>query len=162
MAPHELQLDSASEDETAGLGRALAEALEPGTCVALVGNLGAGKTRLVQAIARALGVDRQQAASPTFVLIHEYSGRLPLYHFDAYRLKDSDEFLDLGAGELLEGEGVCLIEWADRVADALPRDRLTVTLAPIGETSRRLTFTAGGAQSQRVLDRFRELVTGGE
>ncbi|MEX0718400.1 MAG: tRNA (adenosine(37)-N6)-threonylcarbamoyltransferase complex ATPase subunit type 1 TsaE [Planctomycetaceae bacterium] len=158
MSPGELRFESASEAETAALGRAFADALAPGVCVALVGDLGAGKTRLVQAIAEGLGVPREEVASPTFVLIHEYDGRIPLYHFDAYRLKDTDEFLELGADELLEGEGVCLIEWADRVADVLPRDRLTIEIAVTGETRRRFTLRAGGERSLRTLERVGQAV----
>ena len=84
-----LTIDLASEDETTRLGRAIAELVEPGVVIGLVGPLGAGKTRLVRAIAEALGVDPAAISSPTFVLIHEYEGRLPIYHFDAYRLKES-------------------------------------------------------------------------
>src|SRR5579863_137622 len=83
---------STSEAQTEDLARALAEALEPGTIVALVGNLGAGKTRLVRAVCEALGVDRHEVASPTFVLVHEYEGRLSVYHFDTYRLGQPSDF----------------------------------------------------------------------
>ena len=85
------------EKETARLGKLLADVLPAGTVIALIGTLGAGKTRLVQAVAGALGVPREEVTSPTFVLVNEYvGGRLPVYHFDAYRLRDEDEFLELG------------------------------------------------------------------
>ena len=110
----------ASEAETEQLGRAIAAVVTPGTVIGLVGPLGAGKTRLVRAIAEALGADPNEIGSPTFVLIHEYSCELPIYHFDTYRLRSIEEFDDLGVDEYLAGEGVCLVEWADRVSDRLP------------------------------------------
>src|SRR5258705_4646967 len=100
---------SLSVDDLAGtsrLGRALAAALFPGAVVALIGPLGAGKTHLVRAIAEGLGADPAQVTSPTFVLIQEYEGRLPIYHFDAYRLKNEAEFADLGVHEYFHGSGV--------------------------------------------------------
>ena len=101
---------------TESFGRRLGSLLFPNAVVALIGPLGAGKTHLVRAIAEGLGIANPAAVtSPTFTLIHEYSARLPIYHFDAYRLNSADEFLDLGATEYYEAGGVCLIEWADRV-----------------------------------------------
>lgn len=145
---------SRSEADTRRLGAALATILTPGTVVALVGNLGAGKTRLVQAVAEALGVDRETVTSPTFVLLQEYAGRLPLYHFDAYRLRDIDEFLALGAEELLWSEGVCLIEWADRVAEALPGDHLRIEIEAAGPEARRFRFTGTGPRSRALVDQL--------
>src|SRR5437867_3366465 len=101
---------------TEALGGRLAGALFGGAVVALIGPLGAGKTQLVRAIAEGLGIaDSRVVSSPTFVLIQEYSARLPIYHFDAYRLQTAGEFFDLGAHEYFAGNGVCLVEWADRV-----------------------------------------------
>src|SRR5579862_9040464 len=97
---------SHSEAETDALAARLAAALVRGTVVALVGNLGAGKTRFVRGVAEALGVDRREVASPTFVLVHEYEGRLPIYHFDIYRLRSPTDFLEIGADEYLNSEGV--------------------------------------------------------
>ncbi|MGH7127494.1 MAG: tRNA (adenosine(37)-N6)-threonylcarbamoyltransferase complex ATPase subunit type 1 TsaE, partial [Planctomycetaceae bacterium] len=134
---------------------ALGDAVEAGTVVALVGDLGAGKTRLVQAIAETMGVERDAVTSPTFVLIQEHHGRLPIYHFDAYRLRDVDEFLELGVEELLGGEGVCLIEWADRVSDALPEDVLRIDIRVTGESSRAFHLSAAGPCSAAVLERTR-------
>src|SRR3954465_1966353 len=103
---------------THDLGVRLGRALFPGAVVALVGQLGAGKTHLVRAVAEGLGLaDGRAVTSPTFVLIQEYPARLTVYHFDAYRLPDGAAFADLGADEFLTGDGVCLVEWADRVAD---------------------------------------------
>ena len=123
---------------TAALGKRLGERLGPGAVVGLVGTLGAGKTHLARAIAEGLGVpDGRVVTSPTFVLIQEYEGRLPVYHFDVYRLADVGAFLDLGAAEYLEGEGVCIIEWADRVRDWLPAETVWVELEVTGIESRR-------------------------
>src|SRR5262245_64483264 len=109
-----------NEQDTIRLGAALAEVLPAGTTIALTGTLGAGKTRLVQAVATALGVQPGSVTSPTFVLVNEYSGgRLPVYHFDTYRLKDDDEFIELGPEEYFESAGLTFVEWADRVAPVL-------------------------------------------
>jgi tRNA threonylcarbamoyladenosine biosynthesis protein TsaE len=132
-------------EETAQLGRWIGQLLFRGAVVALVGPLGAGKTFLTRAIAEGLGIiDPQLVTSPTFVLIQEYPARLPIYHFDVYRLKSPAEFEDLGAVEYLYGEGVCLIEWADKVESQLPRERLRIELEAVGETERRVTLTGIG------------------
>jgi tRNA threonylcarbamoyladenosine biosynthesis protein TsaE len=137
----EFVFTSANENDTDRLGAALAASLPPGTTVALIGTLGAGKTRLVQAIAAALGVPRDQATSPTFVLVNEYNGRLPIYPFDAYRLRDEDEFLQLGPEEYFESGGLTFVEWADRVRDCLPADYLEIRCEAVGETLRRFSVT---------------------
>ncbi len=115
-----LVVECPTEWQTEHLGQALARQIRPGLVIGLVGELGAGKTRLVRAIAEALGADPHAIASPTFVLIHEYDSSPPIYHFDAYRLKSGDELDALGADEYFAGDGVCLVEWADRVANRLP------------------------------------------
>jgi tRNA threonylcarbamoyladenosine biosynthesis protein TsaE len=131
-----LVIEIASEHETARLGRAIADLVEPGVVIGLVGPLGAGKTRLVRAIAETLGVDPGAVASPTFVLIQEYEGRIPIYHFDAYRLKSRDEFEDLGVAEYWSMGGLCLVEWADRVRGLLPSDCWIIAIEPTGPASR--------------------------
>src|ERR1700678_1503176 len=106
---------------TEEFGRRLGRLLFPGALVALSGPLGAGKTHLVRAIAEGLGIaDSRAVTSPTFVLIQEYDARLPIFHFDAYRLRGAAEFAALGVDEYFAANGVCLIEWADRVTDCLP------------------------------------------
>lgn len=130
----ELQLNSL--DDTDRLGRALAGCLTPGATVSLVGTLGAGKTRLVQAVAKALGVE-EDVTSPTFVLVNEYTtGRMPIYHFDAYRLKDEDEFLQLGPEEYFDGAGLTFIEWGNRVADCLPLGAIEIHMEVLSEQQR--------------------------
>lgn len=151
-----LILELGSEQATRRLGFVLGEAAAPGLIVGLIGNLGAGKTRLVQAAAEGLGADRSHVNSPTFVLIQEYVGRLPVYHFDTYRLRDEDEFLELGADEYMSGDGVCFIEWADRMAAVLPRDRLTLELKITGAESRQARLSDGGRRSKAVLDAVRD------
>ncbi|MCE5302105.1 MAG: tRNA (adenosine(37)-N6)-threonylcarbamoyltransferase complex ATPase subunit type 1 TsaE [Planctomycetaceae bacterium] len=136
--------DAVEESDTARLGAALAEVLPNGTTVALCGTLGAGKTRLVQALAEASGVERRQVLSPTFVLIQEYHGRRSLYHIDAYRLRDADEFLALGPEEYFDGDGLVLIEWADRVEECLPKEMLEIRIDVTGPTSRRFTVRSIG------------------
>ena len=120
--------------DTEAFGQRLASSLFPGAVVALIGPLGAGKTTLTRAIAIALGVEPRLISSPTFALVHEYPGRLPVYHFDAYRLNNVAEFVALGVDEYFQGDGVCLIEWADRVASSLPAEHLRIELTPIGES----------------------------
>ena len=117
-----------NEEDTRALGLRIAESAEPGDVVALIGDLGTGKTALTKYIAEGLGI-KGEISSPTFTIVKEYrSGRLPLYHFDVYRLGSGDELMDIGAEEMLDGDGLCVIEWADIVADVLPEDALAVRL----------------------------------
>ncbi len=134
------------------LGEVLARVLPAGTVVGLTGTLGSGKTRLVTAIASACRIPAEEITSPTFVLVHEYHGERPIYHFDAYRLKDEDEFLELGPEEYFEGRGLSLIEWADRVEDCLPLDRLEIAIETTGSTARVFRLTACGIALGEVLE----------
>jgi tRNA threonylcarbamoyladenosine biosynthesis protein TsaE len=152
----ELWLFSARDEaDTEGLGRALGAALDRGGIVALIGSLGAGKTRLVQSIASALGADRRTVNSPTFVLVQEYAATRPVFHCDTYRLRNVSEFLDLGADEMFDSGGVCLIEWADRVNEVLPPDRLQIEIEVTGATTREFRLTALGPRSAEVLAKSR-------
>jgi tRNA threonylcarbamoyladenosine biosynthesis protein TsaE len=145
-----------NEADTRRLGASLAAAVPVGTVVALIGPLGAGKTRLVQAIAEALGVPRQSVTSPTFVLVNEYTGgRLPVFHFDTYRLKDEDEFLALGPDEYFGGAGITLIEWADRVSDLLPAERLEITIEIGEDDSRRFTIRGNSPAMNSLVTRIK-------
>jgi tRNA threonylcarbamoyladenosine biosynthesis protein TsaE len=137
---------------TESFGRRLGSLLFPNAVVTLIGPLGAGKTHLARAIAEGLGIKNPIAVtSPTFTLIHEYPARLPIFHFDAYRLNSADEFLDLGAIEYYQAGGVCLIEWADRVLSALPEERLTISITPIDENRRRVEMSGVGEQYERLI-----------
>lgn len=144
--------DAVSEADTDRLGAAIAELLPDGAVVALSGTLGAGKTRLVQAVAAALGVERELVTSPTFVLCQTYVGRRTIHHFDVYRLKDDEEFLQLGPEEYFESGALCFVEWADRVADLLPPAHLVVDIQVAGPTQRRFALEAGGPLLERSLE----------
>jgi tRNA threonylcarbamoyladenosine biosynthesis protein TsaE len=143
---------ASSEADTERLGAALAQALPPGTTIALMGTLGAGKTRLVQAVAAASGVPREAATSPTFVLVNEYHGTRPIYHFDAYRLRDEDEFIELGPEEYFESEGLTFVEWADRVESCMPAERVDIACEAVGETERTFRLSARGTRLAAALD----------
>jgi tRNA threonylcarbamoyladenosine biosynthesis protein TsaE len=137
-------------------GRRLGQRLWPGAVIALIGELGAGKTQLTRAIAEGLGIaDSRAVTSPTFVLVQEYQARLPIYHFDAYRLKTEAEFADLGAHEYFESNGVCLVEWADRVPGCLPAEHLRITLSVTGETCRRATVEGKGGEYEKMIAELR-------
>lgn len=127
------------------LGERLGQAAVPGTVVALIGDLGAGKTAFARGVGAGLGVSRIQ--SPTFILVQAHStGRLPLWHADLYRLSDVDELEQLGLDEILAGDGVVLVEWADRFPELLPADHLEVRLSEEGE-GRRVELRAHGPRS---------------
>jgi tRNA threonylcarbamoyladenosine biosynthesis protein TsaE len=148
--------DAADENDTVALGTVLAAALPDGTTVALSGTLGAGKTRLVQAVAEGCGVDRREVVSPSFVLIQEYRGRRPVYHLDAYRLRDEAEFLELGPDEYFESDGLTLVEWADRVKHCLPGAYVEIRIEVTGPGSRRFEIVAHGARYESVVEECRK------
>ena len=147
--------EATNEAATDALGAVLADMLPDGTTVALSGTLGAGKTRLVQAIAAAADVNRRDVVSPTFVLMQQYRGRRTIVHIDAYRLRDLDEFEELGPDEFFESDAVVLIEWADRVEEALPRERVEVRIEVTGDASRRFEIRAVGPRYARAVDECR-------
>jgi tRNA threonylcarbamoyladenosine biosynthesis protein TsaE len=162
-----------TEADTDRFGAALAGVLPAGAVIALVGTLGAGKTRLVQAVAKSAGIDSREVVSPTFVLVHEYQispgrkagGNTPqnpglsagaaevsaIYHLDAYRIRDDDEFLQLGPEEYFASDGWTFIEWADRVANCLPPNHLRIEIEVAGQTQRRFTVTAVGIQFEKTI-----------
>ena len=124
--PMEKTLHIANEKETEKLGEKIGQAAKPGMVVALIGDLGTGKTTLTKSIARGLGVT-ETVTSPTFNIIREYkSGRIPLYHFDVYRIADPDEMFELGYEEYFYGDGICVVEWADIIEELLPEDAVVI------------------------------------
>lgn len=142
---------SPAVEVTHQLGAALGRALRAGDGIALQGDLGAGKTNFVQGIARGLGIT-EDVNSPTFILANEYtSGRLLLYHIDAYRVESAQEAVGFGLEDYLNGDGVTIIEWAERVRAALPSDILWIELEYIAENERALTISARGARSTELL-----------
>jgi tRNA threonylcarbamoyladenosine biosynthesis protein TsaE len=139
---------SSSPEETHRFGRELATRLRSGDCVALIGDLGSGKTCFVQGICDGLRVT-DSVTSPTFVLINEYAGQspegssIPIYHFDLYRLGDPEELYDIGCDDFFYGSGICLIEWADLGGDLIPDHAIEVRFSHVGEMIRNLTLSGG-------------------
>jgi len=148
-------LTSYSEAETESLGTLLGKSLTPGSVVGLVGELGAGKTCLARGVARGLDVPPDiHVASPTFTLVNEYAGRLPLYHVDLYRLGNPDELQEIGLDEYYRGEGACLVEWFDRFPEDAPPEHLLVTLEVTGDLDRRLRLQPRGEQHLSLAKRW--------
>ena len=137
---------SRSPEDTFRLAADLARELRPGDVLALHGELGSGKTTLVQGLARALGIERP-VNSPTFTLINEYRGACPLFHIDLYRVRDPGEALDLGLDEYLYGDGITAIEWAERIAELLPPSTLHIRLEPGEQPDERFVTIQGGRAS---------------
>ncbi len=122
-----------NEEDTRRLGKKLADDAKPGSVICLVGDLGTGKTTLTKAIAEGLGIS-EEVTSPTFNIVNIYrSGRLPLYHFDVYRLSGYEEFLATGSDDYFDGDGLCVIEWADLIEEAIPDGAMVIDIA-YGET----------------------------
>ena len=142
-------------DATDHLGRVLAQNLPSPCAVALIGTLGAGKTRLVQSVAQACGIDARGVISPTFVLIREYVGRRTIFHLDAYRL-DDDEFLALGPDEAFESDAITFIEWADRVEACMPTEYVRVEIDIAGAQERDFSISAAGGRSDDLIERLRK------
>jgi len=130
-----------SRDGTQRLGERFAKNLQPGDCVAMMGDLGSGKTTFVKGIATGLGVKNSRYVnSPSFVILKEYNSPIPLYHFDVFRLGSSSELDAIGYEEYFYGDGVCVIEWADKVKELLPKRHIEITIETIGDRSRRISI----------------------
>ena len=154
---NEITILLANEDATRALGARLAGLLPSGSVIALNGTLGAGKTRFVQGLALAAGVPSDAVLSPTYTLIHEYplqpGGAVEkIYHLDAYRVRDEDEFWELGVEELYEQPALIIIEWAERVPRCLPREYLEIQLRVTGPETREARLIAHGEKHTTVLD----------
>ncbi|AUJ25134.1 MULTISPECIES: tRNA (adenosine(37)-N6)-threonylcarbamoyltransferase complex ATPase subunit type 1 TsaE [Virgibacillus] len=141
-----------TEETTIDLGEKLALLLSPGDVVTLEGDLGTGKTTFTKGLATGLGVKRH-VSSPTFTIIKEYEGELPLYHMDVYRLENSEE--DIGFDEYFHGEGITVVEWPQFIASFLPGEYLEVKLASIDEKSRKFTFIPHGYHHEWVVEQLK-------
>lgn len=153
-----MRLLSDSPEKTVAVGRELGKLLKPGSVICLAGGLGAGKTHFAKGIALGLGVEGH-VTSPTFTIINEYEGRLPLYHIDAYRLESGEEAYELGLEEYFAGGGVAVIEWPEHIKHVLPDEHLTVKIDVPDRAGgiRQLEFTASGAEYDKLIE---ELGTG--
>jgi tRNA threonylcarbamoyladenosine biosynthesis protein TsaE len=150
-----MRVTTHSPEETQRLGEALGRLLKPGDVVTLAGEMGAGKTAFAQGVGKGLGVD-DPVSSPTFALVHEYEGRFPVWHLDTYRVASLDELSDLSWDDLLSGGGVILVEWPERIAPALPPERLDVTLKYRAGDTRNIELTPHGARIQQLLKQLRK------
>jgi len=149
----DLTLISESAEETQNIGRIIGEGLNSGDVVALTGELGSGKTCITRGIARGLGVPEEyQITSPTFTLINEYPGRVTLYHVDIYRLSGSQDLKDMGYEEYFYGDGITVIEWAEKIKDILPEDeeRLNIRLRYIDENKREIKISGRTDEIERI------------
>jgi len=152
-----MKIISHSVKETLNLGAALAKHLEPGDIICLEGELGSGKTTLTKGIAKGLGVSPAKVTSSSFILIRAHQdGRIPLFHFDLYRLKNSNEIALLGYEEYLYAEGVSVIEWAEKLNCLMPKERLMVKLAYGRQNKRMIKITAVGTRYEELLRRVHE------
>ena len=159
VAANTLDFISHSESQTHRLGARLAEFLLPGDVLALTGELGTGKTRWAQGVCQGLGVTGR-VVSPTFTLVNEYQGRLPVYHIDLYRLGEADEALSFGLEDYLYGDGIALIEWAERAAALLPPAYLGIELYHMEFNKRRVVLRPHGARFTQLIADYRKATFG--
>jgi tRNA threonylcarbamoyladenosine biosynthesis protein TsaE len=132
--------ESTSVEETIQLGYDFASQLKAGDVVCLTGDLGAGKTHFVKGVASFFGIKPEKVSSPTYTLIHEYSGELPVYHFDCYRLKHEQEALEIGAEEYFYGEGVCLVEWPEKIEGLIPEEAIWIEISHLSDSNRKINI----------------------
>lgn len=144
-----------NEQETIDFGKKLGKLLLPGMVITLNGDLGSGKTTLTKAVAVSLGIT-EHIVSPTFTIVQEYEGRIPLYHFDVYRIADEEEMLFIGFDEYLAKGGICIIEWAERIREILPDERLDIFLHYTEDGGRKMELIAHGRKYQALLEKLEE------
>lgn len=159
MSSH-LLFESDSTEKTAALGKKLASFLMAGDLIALSGELGAGKTTFVKALAPGLGISVDDVNSPSYTLVNEYYGRIPLYHFDLYRLEGSEDVDNLGFDEYMEGDGLAVVEWADVAPQILPAEHLKIKISIVGEDERTIELDGIGARYVRLVERLRSSLQG--
>ena len=138
------------ENKTKEIGYKLGKLLTPGSVICLIGDLGAGKTTMTQSLAKSLEVD-DYITSPTFTIVNEYDGKMPLYHFDVYRIGSSDEMYDIGYEDYINGEGVCIIEWANLIEDILPDEYLRIELK-YKDMSREMILNPVGEKYEKIVE----------
>lgn len=152
-----LKLITHSPEQTYELGRTVGKIAQAGDIFLLVGELGAGKTCLTQGIAWGLGIE-EYTLSPTFVIMRELYGRLPLYHIDLYRLDDIAEIAALGLDDYLNGNGVCVVEWAEKGLSIMPVEHLMVEIGHLGDTERNFQLKAGSQRYRKMLDQIKDTI----
>lgn len=138
-----MRIVTRSEEETLKIGARIGEKLNPGDVISLNGELGAGKTYITKGIAKGLGVE-DYITSPTFIIVNEYEGRIPLYHFDVYRINDIDEMYEIGFDEYLYGNGVCIVEWGKIVEELLPEYVIKIDIIKIDDNTREIIINENG------------------
>ena len=151
-----LELISHSPEQTQKLGIRIGELALPGDIFLLVGDLGAGKTCLTQGIAWGLGI-KEYALSPSFVIVRELYGRLPLYHMDLYRLEHIEEIAELGLDDYLYGNGVCVVEWAERGLDMLPKEHLLIQINYLSDTERSFQLKPDGKRYLEIVEELKHI-----
>lgn len=149
------KLITRTPEETRELGRHVGTLSQPGDVYLLSGNLGAGKTCFTQGVARGLGIE-EYVMSPSFVILREHQGRLPLYHIDLYRLESVDEAAELGLDDYLYGKGVCVVEWAERARNVLPSDNLMVHIDYAGDDERCFRIEANGPRYRDIISKLKK------
>jgi len=155
-----MRFASASPEETRALGEALGRVLQDGDFVGLVGELGAGKTELARGIAHGAGIADEDVSSPSFSIVHQHRGRIPLTHADLYRLTGPTDLDGTGFHELRDGPGATLVEWVDRIPGAAPPDALRIVLEEPAENARELVVNTSGPRSENLLLRWRDELLG--
>ena len=153
---YSITIKTTSVKETIAIGKKLGKLMSPGDVIYLTGELGAGKTCFVKGIAKGLGIRGKDITSPTFIIINEYKGKIPLYHIDLYRIGVIEDLRDIGMDEIVYGKGVTAIEWAERIKDVLPDERLDITLKWVDDKTRSIEIRAFGHHHKEILDKLGE------
>lgn len=154
-----LRIISASVKQTQEIAAKLAKCLKPGDVLALIGNLGSGKTAFVKGLVSGFGVSKSKVLSPTFVLMRQYKGKMTVNHFDLYRLKNIQQLQEIGYEEYFYSDGITVIEWADRIKEALPEEYLEIGFDFLDKNSRRLKFRAYGNRYEDYFRAFKRKTT---
>ncbi|MBT3353883.1 MAG: tRNA (adenosine(37)-N6)-threonylcarbamoyltransferase complex ATPase subunit type 1 TsaE [Candidatus Scalindua sp.] len=154
-----IHIETGEIEQTIESGRLIGSLLKAGDVVALIGQLGAGKTHFTKGIAEGQGVeDRKVVTSPSYVIVKQYNGRLPIYHFDAYRLKSADEMYEIDCVGFFWGNGISIIEWADKVIECLPDEFIKITIKIDGKTSRGINVSYNGERYRGLMEEIKEAV----